>query len=133
MIDEDDSDDDIFPSLEDIFTEEKKSKRSNSGRLTKKQIQIDELNAMNWWQRAMSDPVGRLEIWKIINNKCGAFSTIFGVSPAGQPQTEASWFHAGEKSVGLKLYHEIMSNCPKEILLMHYENDPRFVGKDIKF
>lgn len=126
---ENDMNDDEFQAFEDILKEQEEIPLKKTKKKTRKQVQLDDLNAIEWWKRCLSDPIGRREIWKIINDRCRAFNTTFAVGPSGFPQIEASWFHAGEKSVGLDMYHRIMALCPKEIILMHQENDFRFSDK----
>jgi hypothetical protein len=50
-----------------------------------------------FWQRVFADPVGRREVWRLLQaGHC--FEERFACGPNGFPQTEATWFHAGEQA-----------------------------------
>lgn len=78
------------------------------------------------WRSVLGTEVGRRELWKILR-EAGTFEDRFAL--AGQlqmPVGEQTWFHAGEKSFGLRLYHQWLKIDHQNIYLMHLENDPRF-------
>lgn len=88
--------------------------------------QIAERRADEWWQRVLSDPVGRAQMWGILQTECHAFEERFACGPSGFPQPEATWFEAGKQSVGLRLYQTLMARDPVNTQQMVIENDPRF-------
>lgn len=77
------------------------------------------------WRSVLAAEVGRRELWKILV-ELGTFEERFGVSPSGGSLPEKSWFHAGEKSAGQRLYHQWLKIDHANVYLMHLENDPRF-------
>lgn len=79
----------------------------------------------DFWQKIFDTQIGREEVWKILS-ECHTFETKFACGPSGYPQSEATWFHAGEQQLGLRLYHSWLIMCPEGVLQMHRENDNRF-------
>lgn len=111
-----------------LFSEEKKKTKRKPYKTQKEketQAKIDEENALNFWRAVLTNPTGRREIWNILQNDTKAFEDRFGCGPNGFPNPEASWFHAGEKAVGMRFYIKLMSIDPQSIVLMHSENDHR--------
>lgn len=88
--------------------------------------QIKQRRADEWWRRILADPVGRLEMWGIIQSECHAFEERFACGPNGFPQAEATWFEAGRQSVGQRLFLTLMARDPVNTMLMLTEYDPRF-------
>ncbi len=84
-----------------------------------------ETRSREFWQRILADEVGREEIWKLLTG-CHTFAPRFGVGPTGFPQPEASWFHAGEQAVGLRLYQSLLVIDMENVRQMHLEFDTRF-------
>lgn len=81
-----------------------------------------------WWRRVLADPVGRAQMWGIIQTECHAFEERFACGPVGFPDANATWFEAGRQSVGQRLYQTLMTIDPMNTHLMLIENDPRFSG-----
>jgi hypothetical protein len=92
-------------------------------RLTKAALRHRDVQ--RFWQQVFSDPIGRSEMWGILE-QAGTFADRFGVGPNGFPQPEASWFHMGQKSLGLRLFQSWQALTREGVLLMQDENDPRF-------
>jgi hypothetical protein len=92
-------------------------------RLTKAALHHREVQ--RFWQGVFSDPVGRAEMWGILQ-QAGTFDDRFGVGPNGFPQPEASWFHMGSRSLGLRLYQSWSAFARDGVFLMQDEHDPRF-------
>lgn len=88
--------------------------------------QLARRRADEWWRKTLDDPIGRRELWGIIQTECHAFDERFACGPNGFPQTEATWFEAGRQSVGLRIYQTIMARDPMNTHQMLIENDPRF-------
>lgn len=78
-----------------------------------------------FWQGVFSDPIGRSEMWGILQ-QAGTFDDRFGVGPNGFPQPEASWFHMGARSLGLRLFQSWGAFAREGVALMQDEHDPRF-------
>lgn len=88
--------------------------------------QLARRRADDWWRKTMADPVGRRELWGILQGECHAFDERFACGPNGFPQPEATWFQAGQQSIGLRLYQTLLARDPQGTLAMMTENDPRF-------
>ena len=93
-------------------------------RLTKAALRDRERR--HFWERIFADPVGRSEMWQILQ-QLGTFDERFGVGPSGFPQPEASWFHMGQRSYGLRLFQSWQALAREGVFLMQDEHDPRFV------
>jgi hypothetical protein len=78
-----------------------------------------------FWQSVFADPIGRAEMWAILQS-AGTFDDRFGVGPNGFPQPEASWFHMGARSLGLRLFQSWQALAREGVFLMQDEHDPRF-------
>ena len=80
----------------------------------------------DFWKRVFAEPVGRREMWGLLNNDFHAFTSVFSASPTGFPDPNASWYQRGQQDMGMWLYHRWMALEPEGVRLMHVENDPRF-------
>ena len=78
-----------------------------------------------FWQGVFGSPIGRAEMWAILQ-QAGTFDDRFGVGPNGFPQPEASWFHMGARSLGLRLLQSWSALARDGVFLMQDEHDPRF-------
>lgn len=78
-----------------------------------------------FWKAVFANPVGRREMWAILNES-HAFEERFACGPNGFPQVEATWFHAGEQSLGQRLYQSWVILDRAGVFLMQDEHDPRF-------
>jgi hypothetical protein len=85
-----------------------------------------EKEAADFWKYVLSHPIGRREMWKILQ-AASTFEERFACGPNGFPQPEATWFKAGEQSLGLRLFLSWQIIDPAGVLLMQQEHDPRFV------
>lgn len=94
-------------------------------RETKAQLRQRQSDA--WWAKLLADPVGRREMWGIVQTECHAFEERFATGPTGFPQQEATWFEAGKQSIGLRIWQTMFMRDPPGAMLMLAENDPRFV------
>lgn len=84
-----------------------------------------EFEARQFWKAAFAHPVGRRELWGILQ-AAHAFEERFACGPNGFPQPEATWFHAGEQAVGQRLFMSWQALDPHGVFLMQIEHDPRF-------
>lgn len=92
-------------------------------RLTKAAVRDRDIR--RFWARIFDDPIGRAEMWNILR-EAGTFDDRFGVGPSGFPQPEQSWFHMGQRSLGLRLYQSWLALAREGVCLMQDEHDPRF-------
>src|ERR1035437_10385715 len=92
-------------------------------RLTKAALHHGDVQ--RFWQKIFDDPVGRAEMWGILQ-QAGTFDDRFGVGPNGFPQPEASWFHMGARSLGIRLFQSWVVLARDGVFLMQDEHDPRF-------
>jgi hypothetical protein len=83
--------------------------------------------AADLWHAVFATPIGRREMWKLLHEDMHAFETRFGAGPNGAPDPYATWYHRGQQDLGVRLYQRWMALEPTAIVLMHQENDPRFV------
>lgn len=81
--------------------------------------------AAEFWKQALSNEVGRAELWGILQD-CHAFETRFACGPNGFPQPEATWFEAGKQDVGQRLFFTLTKHDRAGAFLMLDEHDPRF-------
>jgi hypothetical protein len=77
------------------------------------------------YRRLLSTAIGRRLIWELLQT-CHTFEQRFANGPNGFPQPDATWFHAGEQSVGLRLYQSLMRIDRAAVFVMHDENDANF-------
>lgn len=100
---------------------------SSAGALRKRQTRSrsEQKQAEKFWKGVLADPVGRREMWRILQDG-HCFDTRFACGPNGFPQTEATWFQAGEQAFVLGLYQKWMLVDRAGVFLMHDEHDARF-------
>ncbi len=79
--------------------------------------------ADDFWRGLFSTEIGRRELWKLITDQCHAFDERFACGPSGFPQPEATWFQAGQQSLGLRLYQSWLYLNPQGVFLMMAENN----------
>jgi len=108
-----------IPSTNDDAADEKKVQRR------RQKIKSEEKHEADFWRQAMNSEVGRRSIWKLLIQS-NTFEQRFACGPNGFPQTEATWFQAGEQSFGLRFYHMLARNDRILLLKMHDENDPYY-------
>jgi len=118
-------DDDTIES-DNPFLEIKKSSNKRSYKRKKEEDEINRKNSKIFWKNILDHPIGRKEVWSILQ-ETHAFEDRFACGPNGFPQSEATWFHAGEQAYGLRFYHKLMGLHPQAMVIMHKENDPRFL------
>lgn len=73
----------------------------------------------------MASEAGRREMWELLDVS-HAFQTQFAHGPSGVPDPLASWFQAGQQSIGATLYHKMFMYAREQTLMMHDECDRRF-------
>ena len=91
-----------------------------------KRVKLDRREADEFWRGVFVSPVGRREMWGIIGAQAHAFEERFACGPNGFPQSEATWFHAGEQALGQRLYQSWFLIDPEGVMKMLREHDPRF-------
>lgn len=79
-----------------------------------------------FWRDMLKTPVGRRVLWELLNGSCHIFEERFACGPNGFPQPEATWFHAGERAIGDRIYRTLLRNDLEGVRLMHEEYDPQF-------
>lgn len=91
-----------------------------------RRIAREQREALDFWRSVFATEVGRREMFAILRS-AHTFEDRFACGPNGFPQPEATWFQAGEHAFGQRLYLTWSKNHRAEVLLMHDENDARFV------
>ena len=81
--------------------------------------------AGDFWRGVFADRVGRRVMWDLLQ-AAHTFETVFACGPNGFPQTEATWFKAGEQGFGLRLYHTWLKIDPDGVRQMHLDHNPDF-------
>lgn len=61
--------------------------------------------------RMLADPAGR-DWLNLLLESCHIWEQRFGVSPAGHEQQSATFFHAGQREIGLQLLRDLMREHP---------------------
>ncbi len=79
-----------------------------------------------FWRSLLSQAIGRKVLWDFLNNQCHIFEDRFACGPNGFPDPQATWFHAGAKSVGERLYRTLLRTDLDNVHLMHREYDSSF-------
>ena len=79
----------------------------------------------DFWRKVLSEPVGRMVMWEVLDGM-NTFKDRFATTPAGFPCPEATWFQAGEKAAGWRLYDALRKAAFEEVHTMHCELDPYF-------
>jgi hypothetical protein len=122
--------DDLDPDIEDEASGDDPADETVNAadpvaaRERRRKIDIDRENAEQFWQRVFADPIGRREMWGILQS-AHAFEDRFACGPNGFPQPEATWLQAGEQAFGLRLFFSWQRMDPHGVLQMQLENDHR--------
>jgi hypothetical protein len=96
-------------------------------RRRKTRIRREFEEAVGFWTDALKTQIGRREIWKLLQS-AHTFEDRFACGPNGFPQVEATWFQAGEKAFGQRLWLSLQRYDLAGVLQMHSEHDDR-LGK----
>lgn len=83
------------------------------------------LEKIAFWKAVLANEIGRREVWGLLTD-CHAFEERFACGPNGFPQTEATWFHAGEQAFGQRLYQTLCQMDLAGVMVMHEELDSRW-------
>lgn len=81
--------------------------------------------AREFWIRSLQDEVGRKVLWDLLES-LGTFADNFQCGPNGFPQPDATWFKAGQKAFGHRLYHTLILADRALVFTMHDEYDGNF-------
>lgn len=95
-------------------------------RESKKQLAIRQRR--EWFAEQLRSPVGREFLWDILKVS-GAFEEKYGFGPYGQPNEQANFYYAGQKDLGLRIYHSWSQLDRAGILSLLDEFHPGFEGK----
>ena len=60
-----------------------------------------------FWREVLKSEDGRAVVFRFLM-RAGTFTAPFAVGPNGFPQTEATFFKAGQQALGLELYQNLM-------------------------
>ena len=127
---EEDEQDDLFtpddPEPEPVSVASKRAYRKRKDAI-KQQVK----DAERFWLAVFETEIGRKEMWGVLQS-AKTFEPQFACGPNGCPQPEATWFHAGTREFGQRLYLSWMKISPDGVMLMHRENDPRFARPEVK-
>jgi hypothetical protein len=85
----------------------------------------------DFWRKVLDNPLGRQVMWEVLIGM-HTFEERFATTPSGFSCPEATWFQAGEKAAGWRLYDALRKACFEQVHLMHTENDPYFADQKKK-
>lgn len=97
-------------------------KKVKKRKLSQKLLEREE---KRFWQSIFQSEIGRRCMWKLLVEG-HPFTQKFACGPNGFPQTEATWFHAGEQDLAERIFQTWFKNHPAEVMAMLMEHDPRF-------
>jgi hypothetical protein len=86
-------------------------------------------DSLQFWRTCLNTAVGRRELWRNVVAAGRVFEAGFACGPNGFPQSEATWFQAGESTFARRLYLAWLRDHRDLVGLMHDENDPHFTAK----
>ncbi len=86
---------------------------------------LAERKDLEFLQRALADEAGRRLLWSILS-AAGTFEQKYGFGPYGHPNSEASQFFAGQRDLGMRLYHTWLAQDHAGVSLMLHEHHPLF-------
>ena len=98
-------------------------------RRQRKRVDNDAEQASKFWRDVFSTQIGRREMWGLLRaaqSDGSPFTPPFVCGPNGFPQSEATWFRAGQYALGQSFYQHWMQNARDGVFLMLDEHDPRF-------
>ena len=82
-----------------------------------------------FWKNCLGSVIGRRVLFSLLD--ATHWSEVkFACGPNGFPQQEATWFHAGEQSIGERLWLSWFRIDPDNAMVMLRENDPRLAKGD---
>lgn len=111
----------------DLRPDERQDSAVDPARLKrKKQVKLnEEQQAEVFWGRVFADPIGRREMWRLLQ-RLHPFDVRIGATPVGFPDERSTWMQLAEQLVGQHIYQEWFARFPQEVSLMRSENDQRF-------
>ena len=83
--------------------------------------------AREFWRSVFADPIGRREMWGILQEAHAFDTEPFAYGPTGLPCMEATWFKNGAQRLGQKFFQDWSILDRAGVFLMLDEHDPRFV------
>lgn len=81
-------------------------------------IKIEAREASDFWRGVLSSEVGQREMYKVLHLLGRAFDPPFAASPAGFPDPHATFYKAGQISVGQSIYQMLAINARDELFKM---------------
>lgn len=104
------------PTVDAASVEEFHKREDESERKVR---EVRELEAL-----LFANETGRRLLWGLIA-PLHPFTTTFGESPVGFPDTNATFYHLGQQQAGLAMYQKWHALHPNEVAAMLRENDTR--------
>lgn len=110
-----------LPAVQSAVDDKEARKRESRKQLAKRQLR-------EWFSEQLRHPIGRKFLWDILQaSHC--FEERYGFGPYGQPNDLASQAYAGQKDLGLRLYHSWSQLDRAGVLSLLDEFHPDFEGK----
>jgi len=110
-----------LPAVQSAVDEREARKRESKKQLARRQLR-------EWFAEQLRHPIGRQFLWDILA-AAGTFDERYGFGPYGQPNDLASWRYAGQRDLGLRLYHTWSQLDRAGVLSLLDEFHPQFEGK----
>lgn len=110
-----------IPAQQSAVDPAEAKKRESKKQLAKRQLR-------EWFAEQLRNPIAREFLWEVLKVS-GAFEEKYGFGPYGQPNEQANFYYAGQKDLGLRLYHSWSQLDRAGILNLLDEFHPGFEGK----
>ena len=93
-------------------------------RIRRRRESVEEKKA-RFWETVFADPIGRACMWEILQTASWS-KDRFANGPAGFPDANATFFQAGQRSIGDALFYSWLKASRDGVMMMLDENDERF-------
>lgn len=110
-----------LPAQQSAVDPAEAKKRESKKQLAKRQLR-------EWFAEQLRNPIAREFLWEVLKVS-GAFEEKYGFGPYGQPNEQANFYYAGQKDLGLRLYHSWSQLDRAGVLGLLDEFHPGFEGK----
>jgi|SRR5579884_799913 len=78
----------------------------------RKNAKLREKRRQEFLARMLVDPGGRDWLYGVLNELCHVWDPRFGVAPSGHEQQSATFFHLGQREVGLQILRTLLRDHP---------------------
>jgi hypothetical protein len=107
-----------LPAQQSAVDSKEAKKRENAKQLAERKDRA-------FLRTVLNTEEGRAFLWSILD-AAGTFSEKYGFGPYGHPNEPASERYAGQRDLGLRLYHTWLVKDHDGVSLMLHEHHPQF-------